>query len=345
MSHEDQLKTALHEDAASHEVDLHRLYASTRERLDGRAHLARRRHITAPRVLLAAAAVVVVAGVGLAAPKLTDQLFADEAAPSSDLIDDAFTCPVKRTTDFPSSDDDAFLPELTADARPAGEAEGAPLHDVLIDGDQAILRLGNEDGTLASASTFERVDGDYRRLAVTKCTNDPAADSSPVPLVAEGLETTAPGLRAGDVAPGAMLVADRLTYDVTGLEKRITVYAYPCERRLCLEAGSDPANRLVSSLPGSGAPADRTSLLADPDDMVGIEPAELLVGLYDPAGELAGVSWTDKAGARTEVTAVAGDEWTGRLFLALAPAATFAALDVEDVDATSRSYAAGDLRG
>lgn len=190
---------------------------------------------------------------------------------------------------------------------------------MIIDGDIATLRLGNEDGTLASTTTFQRVDGRYRWLMVTKCTNDPTADSSSVPLVVEGLEATEPGLRAQDVAPTATLVADRLTYDVVGLVKRITVYDYPCARRLCLEAGSNPGSRLTSSLPGSGAPADGTGLLSDPDDVMGIEPAELLVALYDTTGDLVEVSWSDKAGVQTEAKAAAAGEWSGQLFLVLAP--------------------------
>ncbi|CAN5145739.1 hypothetical protein BH09ACT12_BH09ACT12_34860 [soil metagenome] len=346
MTDEDRLREALEADAATHDVDLLGLYAATRARLGEQEALEARRSRsgTTSRVLLAAAAVVVVAGVGFLVPHVTDRLLSDDYTSSSGAVDDDFTCPIQQTTDFASDDDDSFLPELSAEAKPTGEAAGAPRHEVAVDGDRATLRLGNDDGTLASVTTFDRVGESYRRVAVTKCSNDPVAGSSSAALVTEGLPRTSSDLRAQDVAPGASLVADRLTYDVAGLAKRISMYAYPCQPRVCVEAGSRTDTRTRSSLPRSGAPVDVTSQLADPDDVVGVDSAQLLVALYDADDEVVEVSWSDTAGAVTVVPAVADGEWRGQVFLVLVPTDSFASLTVTRSEGRSSEYSAVDLR-
>lgn len=345
MSVEQRVREALERDGSRHEVDVQALYAATRARLDEREdRAALRRRGAARGGLLAAAAVVTIAGVGVVAPVVTDRLFADSSDASAGPVDSAFSCPVQRTTDLTTSDDDSFLPELDARARPTRGSDDAPRHVVVVDGDRATLRLGNADSTLASVTTFEKVDGAYRRLEVTKCTNDAVVGSATAPLVDPGLASTEPGLRARDVDPDAVLVLDRLTYDVAGLSKRITGYAYGCEARVCVDAGSAPGQLVLARVRGNGVPDDISSVLADPDDVVGVDPAQALVAIYDRTGQLADVTWGDRSGARTAVDPVPDESWTGRFYLVLAPAATLQDVQVTTTDGESTTYDAEDLR-
>ncbi|GAA4687302.1 hypothetical protein [Nocardioides nanhaiensis] len=345
---EERLRAALAREGEAHEVDVAALYAATLARASAGGRPAevptgagRRRawRVAAAAVAVAAAAAVAV----VVAPITSEDRSGEDPSSPSDGVEQEFSCPVQQRTDFPS-DDDSFLPELSPEGRPAGEAAGAPRHEVVLRGDRATLRLGNADGTLASRSSFERSGGSYRLLTVTRCSNDPAAGSSSVPLVVEGLEPGADDLRAEDVSPTAVLVADRPTYDVSGLEKRTTAYADSCGARVCVTAGSRTGTRTVSTLPSAPVPMDLTSQLTDPDDVVGVESAQLLVALHDRAGEVSEVAWRDTSGASTAVPAVAGGPWQGSLYLVLVPAARFDALQVEGRGGRT-DYAVGDLRG
>lgn len=345
MSQEQRVRAALRREAEKHEVDVAGLYTATRGRLAAEDVRARRRPRSPHRVVLAAAAAVVaVAAMGVATPLVADRLLADGSEPGGGPVDDYFSCPAQRTVDAARSDDDGFLPELSASGEPVGEAAGAPRDQVVVDEDRATLRLGNPDGSLASISTFEKVPGGYRLLDTTVCSNDPVAGSSSLPLVDTGLGDSSSDLRAEDVAADAVLVLDRLTYDVSGLSKRITAYAYPCGLRVCVESGTRGGTITRSSLPRSATPVDLTSQLSDPDDVVGVESAQRLVALYDRDGSVAEVAWTDAVGTRTVVLQVDGASWPGQLFLVLAPTEALAGLDVRDADGAVTTYDPAELR-
>ena len=83
--------------------------------------------------------------------------------------------------------DDSFLPELTSDLEPAGEAVGAPGWESERVGSNAVLRLGNSDGTLASVVTFQNTGYGWRRVLTTKCSNDATAGKSTAALITSGL--------------------------------------------------------------------------------------------------------------------------------------------------------------
>ena len=345
---EDLLRAAMKQEGAAHDVDVVGLYATTQARVErGMVVGAHPSPVRRRRGWLAAAAIGVAAsaaGVVIAmTPPTTGGGLAEDPASSTDGVESTFSCPVLRTTDFALDDDDSFLPELSPDGVPLGEAADAPMEEVVLRGDRAILRLGNADGSLASSTSFERVADGYQRLSVTKCSNEATASGSSAPLVDPGLPTPA-DLRAQDLAPSAVLVADRLTYDVSGLEKRITAYAYPCGVRVCLEAGSPDDTITTSTFPKTPAPRDLTTQLADPDDVVGIEPAQRFIGLHDREGTVREVSWSDASGIRTIVPAVQGGAWAGELYLVLVPSQTFDVLEVDGADEVS-TYTTEDLRG
>ncbi len=348
MNPEEELKKALDDEADRHEVDVQSLYVATRARLtsavgDERADRSRSR-----RVLGAAAAVAAVAVTVALLPTALDRVVErEDSTAAAGAVDEAFSCPVRRTTRFTASnDDDSFLPELTVDGEPAGEASVAPRYDVVRRGDIAELRLGNADGTLASVVTFRRSDGEYERVSVTKCSNAEAAGatSAPQPLVTPGLVPGPSDFAAGDFPPGAARVVDRLTYDTSGLEKRQSIWAHPCGERLCLVSGSRTSTQMTSRLRGDGTPYDLTSQLSDPDDVVGIDPAQRLFAIYDTTGRSSSVSWTDRSGGTHPVPAADG-AWSGRLFLVLVPSRSFDRLDVVTADAGPTSYSLADIRG
>lgn len=353
MSHEkgrpkeELLRAAFEREGAAHDVDVVGLYAATRARVSPGASPASEPvwgaawggWLVAAGVVLAAS----VAGFAVAfAPTTTDGNVAEEPS-SAGRVDQTFSCPVQGTTDFGSDDDESFLPELSPDGLPSGEASGAPLHEVVVREDRATLRLGNADGTLASSTTFARTADGYRRLSVTKCTNEPTTDAASEPLVSQGLRSTPSDLRSQDVAPSAVLVADRLTYDVSGLEKRITAYAYPCGVRVCIDAGSRNGTISMATLPKTPAPEDLTALLADPDDVVGIEPTQRLIAVHDREDNVNEVSWSDTSGTSTIVPVVQGGTWQGGLYLLLVPSETFDALQIQSTDGAT-VFSADNLR-
>ena len=344
MSANDDLRAAFDEAAAEHDVDVTAMYVATRLRLsEARADRSHKRE-TARTVLLAAAAVVVVTGIAVGSPTIADRLFADETTSPAGEVDNGFTCPVQATTDFATSRDDSFLPELSGDGVPVWEEQAPALHAVEQSGSTALLRVGNADGTLASITTFERRGAGYRRVSVTKCVNEQPTGAEPPPLVGNDLPETSSLLRPRDVAPDAVVIADRLTYDVAGLVKRIRILAYECDDRLCLEAGSRGGTVLRSRLPSTLRPVDLTQLLADPDDVVGVEPAQRLVAVHDRDGALAEVSWRDRAGGRTVVTPITVTGRSGRLFLVLAPTEALASVSIVDATGQRVDVAAVDLR-
>jgi hypothetical protein len=342
MNDEQALRHALHEAARDDDVDVPRLYAATRARLVERSRQPERR--TTPARLVAwtaggAVAAGLVIGLGvLATSDREDRSVVDASGP----VADEFACPTRPTTDFAA--DDSFLPELSDDGRPAGEATAAPRHEVAVGDGGATLFSGNADGTLASVTTFERVDERYRRVGVVKCVNDTVPGSASAPLLAPELADVAPELLADDVAEDAVLVLDRLTYDVAGLSKRITAYAYACEARACLLSGSPLGTQVVARLPRTPAPEDLTSLLADPDDVVGTAPDQRLIGVHDAEGSSRVVSWLDERGNRRVVRPIEGGAWPGDLYLMVVPTESVDAVEVEGPRGAVATYPVEDLR-
>ena len=268
----------------------------------------------------------------------------------SEGVDDTFSCPAQKTIRFgPGTEDDFFLPDLDRDRRPAGDAVGAPRHEVVDEGGVTLLRLGNADGSLGSVSTFRSVGDGWQRIEATVCTNH-TGNLVPVPGADklgshEGLGSTEDQFTAADFPAGSVRVDDRASYDVAGLARRRSIWAEPCGRGVCLTAGAKDTTITTGRVrPDPFRPEDRTSQLADPDDVVGTESAYQLFAVYDRDGELTHVSWATKDGRTTRVQPIFGGGWPGQLFLVLAPTRELGALTVHPREGDVRRFTAEQIR-
>ncbi|HSV39966.1 MAG TPA: hypothetical protein VLI04_14505, partial [Nocardioidaceae bacterium] len=232
----------------------------------------------------------------------------------------------------------SFLPELTDGLKPGGEAAGAPRWESEQVGSGAVLRLGNEDGSLASRVTFEETSKGFRPVRITKCTNDGAGATAPLKLITEGLPGSPDALTPDDFEPGAIPVMDRMTYDVRGLAKRQTLWAGPCGMRICLVAGVKTAFTRGTLKGDSPKPVDDSNQLANPDDAEGQDLGLRLIVVYDRADTLAAVSWDSFDGAINWVDPVAGGGWQGQLFLFMARDADLAVVTLHPNEGEGRNY-------
>ena len=356
MRLEDRLGRALHEEAEAREVDVQRLYAETQERLAqrrGRSTGTAVRPTGWSRPALVAAAVLAAAGAGWIAPGLVEDVArrAEPAATVEGGVEDTFTCPAQDTIEFgPGNDDDSFIPEFPEGA--AGrfaESVGAPRYELEQDGDTATLRLGNADGTLASVSTLRRAGSTWEPVTASVCGNRPGnlvpVDGADRLGDHRGLGGEPGQLTAEDFPPGSVRVDMRNSYDVAGLVRRRSIWAEPCDRGVCLTAGSRTATITTGPVrPDPFRPEDRTEQLADPDDVVGQRSAYRLFAVYDRDGELARVSWDTKGGRVTWVEPIPGGGWPGQLFLVLAPSDDFGVLTVHPKEGEGRNYTAEQIR-
>jgi hypothetical protein len=295
---------------------------------------------------LVAAAVAAVLGVVALVPGFDGTGPAPAPSAHGTGVDDAFTCPVRRDTDLgPGNDDDSFLPRLSAGLRPVGEAAGAPRWEVERTARGAVLRLGNQDGTLASEVRFTRTAQGYRAAHVTKCSNDEAVGTTSGDLVMHGLPAPPrDAFRAADLPSGSVRVLDRLTYDVRGLATRHTMWAEPCGRTVCLVAGSRTGYTKSHLKHGSPVPVDITDQLIDPDDAVGQHLGLRLVAVFDPRDTLAAVSWDSYGGDISWVDPLHGG-WRGQLFVFLAPDRDLAVVTLFPREGEGHNYQRDDFIG
>jgi hypothetical protein len=350
MRIEERLSRALRDAADARDVDVQDLYAATRNQLGATSPVPRRPGWVRPA--LAVASVLAVAATGVTGVLLTldGGTGGGPATQVSGGVDDTFSCPAQKTIRFgPGTEDDSFLPDLDHDRRPAGDAVGAPRHEVVDEGGVTLLRLGNADGSLASVSTFRAVGDDWQRIEATVCTNR-TGNLVPVPGAGrlgshEGLGSTEDQFTAADFPSGSVQIDDRASYDTAGLARRRSIWAEPCDGGVCLTAGAKKTTITTGRVrPDPFRPQDRTSQLADPDDMVGKESAYRLFAVYDRDGELSRVSWDTKDGRSTRVQPIFGGGWPGQLFLVLAPTEEFSTLTVRPREGDARSFTAEQIR-
>jgi hypothetical protein len=312
MTVEEHLRDALSAEADALDVDLLRLHAETWERSAPRSRARR------GPALLVAACVLLVAGTAVTGALLTGlgpgrhaDLVTDR--PDRAHVDTSFTCADQRTWRFEdgrSVGDDGFVPDLTGGPAAMARSVGAPRYALDVDQDTATLRLGNTDGTLASRSDFARGPDGWLPVRALTCQGDgsplvegPGGDADRL-AVRPGTPGAAddPPLRAGDVGPDARLLDRRGYHDVSGLLHDRTVWAAPCGRRLCLQAGVRDA-RVTTEVPPGIPPTDATTVFLPPDDMVGIAPPYALVVVHDRD---AAVTWRDTAGTEQDAQQIDG---------------------------------------
>jgi hypothetical protein len=328
MSAEETLARALHEEADRVDVDVAALHARTGERLTADRRAPRPR--SWPRVVLVAACVVLLLAAGLAGTRLL--LDGHLPGPGPGLtaqrgdVATRFTCPRQVTVDAVGRQrDDSLLLDLRGGPAAAASSVEAPMYSYSRDGDTATLRLGNEDGSLASTATFHRSGGQWVLDTTVKCAGIGGQVLVPGddPLrLGRRDQTPYPAARMVDHAERAVLVDDRDYYDVTGLVHHRSMWAVPCGKQLCMAAGN-PSSLVLDDVPsGDGHPLvrDESSLFLPPDDLVGRPQPYGLWVVYDPGRRFDAVYARDPVGRRVAVgVRLEGRGWTGRAYAVLAP--------------------------
>jgi len=329
---EERLREALRAEANRRPVNTVAVQQRVEARLAERPTTRRRRASRRALPLLAAAAAAAAVAGTVAA---VDRFRPDDLVGARQVnggVDDNFLCPSRGRTVFDEDNaDDSFLPELTKDLRPAGEAADLPRYEVEHLGDRVRVRFGNADGTLASVVVFRRAGDGYEPATVTKCTNGPGPEGpNAVP------DRLPPGSRAGqfsaaDFQPGAVKLFDTVTYDVDGLAYLRSVWAEPCGRTVCLYGGRTTSYVRGRFPPDEVEPSDATAFLYDPDTIVEQRTGYRLVVTYDWDNSLVAVSWRTKDGANTSVDPVTGG-WPGVLLALVVPPDDFAGVPAPRVD-------------
>jgi len=345
MSVEERLARALSDQAERVDVDVERMYAGTMRRL-GRPRARRSGEVLGPLVVTLAVLALLVGsvvilhqgGLRLLGPSGTSKVGG---------VSTSFSCggQVRVADDAGRSQDDSFLPSLDGGPRAAADEAHAPRYSYVEHGDDATLRLGNADGSLASVSTFRRSSAGWDLLTTTKCVADgggivvPGQD--PLRL---GTRETTPYPVGGWVRDpsSAVLVDDRSSYDVAGLAENRTMWASQCGHRVCLVDGA-PTHFVSTEVKSGKAPADITSLLLDPDSMVGRTPTLGLWVVYDANGSLSSVAMRLRDGTTRPAERISGPGWRGQAYLALGRPDQVASVQVRHRGGATTTYAATDI--
>jgi hypothetical protein len=341
VSVEGRLARALHDVAVRVEVDVSALHARTRDRLRPAPRVRR----TPVRPVLAAAVVLaLLLGIGgvvrsLARPDTT-------GSSTAGGVDAQFSCPAQvRADEAARVQDDALLVDLSRGPAAAAESLGAPRYTYSEEGDRALLRLGNADGTLAATATFTRAGGGWPLDTTRRCGG--AGDGIAAPGTDElrlGRRdaTPYPASRFSLDASAAVFVDDRTTYDQSGFARHRSVWAAPCDGRVCV-AGGVPGGYSLGEIGPGRKPENITGVLLDPDAMVGRKPSLVLWAVYDADGGVASVTARHRDGSTRPAEEVRGSGWTGRLLLLLDVPDRVAGVTVRHTDGTVEEFAPADI--
>ena len=226
MNIEERLTRALHDEAERVDPDVGRMYAATLRRLakpDGR----RTGELFWPLLVT-----VVVLALLVGSVVILQHRGPRDAVPAGTSkeggVSTSFTCAGQITVDDAGrKQDDSFLPSIDGPrgisqeriAQAAADEAGAPRYSYVENGDDATLRLGNADGSLASVSTFHRSPTGWDLVTTTKCA---AADGGILVPVDDPLRLGTheakpyPARSMIENPASAVLVDDRSSYDVTG---------------------------------------------------------------------------------------------------------------------------------
>ncbi|MBB6629380.1 hypothetical protein H5V45_18785 [Nocardioides sp. KIGAM211] len=323
---ETRLRDALATTAEERDVDVALLHRATRARIRERGLTPggglpdrRSRLLHGPVLVAAAAGVAVAVTAGaLLWPALNQD--ADVAGPdhSRRAVDTTFLCPQQVAVAFDGSQDE-FVPDLQRLRGPAGVAReyGAGTFAFDESGDRATLRLGNEDGTLGSVTTYVRSDDGWALRSAEVCTgfgNTADAPTAESLRLGEHGVTPYPSVRLltpGDRGRASVLLDDRPVYDYSGLVRdHRSIYVGPCEDRLCWATGT-PDGIVSSRMPGRPVLRDMTGVLHLPDDMVGRVSTLRLWAVYDPDRTVDSLTLRLQDGSVREGRTVTDPTWDG----------------------------------
>jgi hypothetical protein len=328
MRIEERLSRALHEDADGREVDLQRLFAATRDRLDATPAPSRRPWAFA--MAAAATAAVVAAGALLLPGGDLSLLPAGpdrSGGPVEGGVDDAFTCPEQVTYDWTRPEtitDDYFVASLDGGPRAQARNHDAARYEYEERGDRAYLRFGNADGTLATLSEFRRNGDEWVRFRTDVCTGRDGSVAVPTQdedrLGRHDGEPYPPSTLGGDRSNAAVLVDDRSYFDGVGLVRHRSIYAEPCGRQVCVWAIQDPTSLVATQTRAgdAGRPREMTGLFWPPDETVDRRVGEGLWVLADPDGSVKHLVAHHHDGSEVLSQTFTGPGWPGDLHVLLA---------------------------
>jgi hypothetical protein len=346
---EERLRAALRAEADGRPVDVAALQQRVESRLPERV---RTRRLPAGRGRVGRAALPLLAAAAAAAAVAGTVAVVDRVRPEDPVgarqvqagVADRFVCPSRGRTVFgPGNTDDSFLPELTDDLHPAGEAAVFPRYEVEPLGGRVRVRFGDKDGTLASVVVFRRTRDGYQPVTVTKCTNGPGPRGPNADPDAPPPGSGGPGqLTAADFPSGSVKLFDSVTYDVNGLPLLRSLWAESCGKTVCLVAGKQDSS-IRGRIPWRAEkPSDATNFLYDSDTIVGQRTGYRLVLYYDRDNSLVTVSWRAKGGGEGAGEPVSGS-W-GTLWAMVVPRDEFAGVKLYRVDGTE-FIPARDIKG
>jgi hypothetical protein len=322
MRIEEKLVEALREDAESRDVDVTRLWAGTRERIEQEGARPRRRRRIAPLVVVAAAAVAVglIGTVGLPDGDVGP---AGAQRPQEGGVDDAFTCPEQITHDWTRPEtvtDEYFVAGLRGGPAQQARVYDAPRYELEEAGDRAFLRFGNADGSLATLSEFRLVGGAWTRFRTDVCIGKNGSVAVPIRNSLDLSNHADVPYDPRGMAPGrASLIDSRTYYDTTGLVRVRSMWAHTCGRGMCLTSGLPGDWTRIRVQPGT-VPHDVSPLFFPRDQMTNRHNPYGLWALFDDDATVGSVVAYDESGRTVGETAGRYvDGWPGQLTLLLAP--------------------------
>jgi hypothetical protein len=344
MNVEERLTRALSDQAERIDPDVHRMYAGTMRRV-AKPRVRRTGKLLRP-VLVAVAVLALLVGSVAIIQHRGLRLIGPAGNSKAGGVSTSFTCGGQVRVDDAAGrqQDDSFLPSLDGGPQAAADDAGAPRYSYVEDGDEATLRLGNADGSLASVSTFRRGSSGWDLGTTTKCVADDGGilvpGQGPLRL---GTRETTPYPAGGWVSDpaSAVLVDDRSSYDVAGLATHRTMWASQCGGRICLVDGT-PTGFVTTRVKSARAPADITSLLLDPDSMVGRTPSLVLWVVYDADRSLS-VVMRLRDGTTVPAKPISGPGWRGRAYLALGRPDEVQSVQVRHRGGATTTYPAQDI--
>jgi hypothetical protein len=344
MNVEERLTQALSDQAERIDADVQRMYAGTMRRV-AKPRVRRSRGRLEPLLVTVAVLALLVGSVAIIQHRGL-RVFGPAGTSKVGGVSTSFTCEGQvKVGDAGRQQDDSFLPSLDSGPQAAADDADAPRYSYVENGDVATLRLGNADGSLASVSTFRRSSGGWDLVTTTKCAAGDGGILVPGdgPLRLGTRETTpySAGSLVRDPA-SAVLVDDRSSYDVAGLAKHRTMWASQCGNRICLVDGT-PTGFVSTEIKAARAPEDITSLLLDPDSMVGRTPGLVLWVVYDADRSLSSVVMRLRDGTTLPAKPISGPAWRGRAFFALGRPEEVKSVQVRHRSGATTTYPAKDI--
>ena len=351
MTIEERLTRALHDEAERVDPDVGRMYAATMRRLT-KPGVRRTGELLWP-LLVTVVVLALLVGSAVILQRHWQTTVVPAGTSKAGGVSTSFTCPGQITVDDAGrKQDDSFLPSIDVPphvhvsqdriAQAAADEVGAPRYSYVENGDDATLRLGNADGSLASVSTFHHTPAGWDLVTTTKCA---AADGGILVPVDDPLRLGAHGTKPYPARSmienpeSAVLVDDRSSYDEAGLVKHRTIWASQCGPRICVVGGT-PSSMVLPEIKAAQPPGDITSLLLDPDDMVGRTRSLVLWVIYDADRRVRAVTMRLRDGTTLPAKRLSGPGWRGRAYFALGRPDEVTSVQVHHRGGTTTAYPA-----